>query len=272
MENMFDKLEEASVKLDEISKAKLGQYINKAATDSKEAALTGNDYVKKGQLNKASMYGKYVKKREKGISTAVKKLVKEDEEVELTMEESAAQLDEVSKTTLRNYTAKASETLKGRGRKSPKKIQRASNIELAKAKLSKILNKEYDKHEAEQNAKVEEVHSHFQKEAPKILATHGFTKIHSAKETSVYHKGHDNGHSTMVRIHHNPNHGEEASKYGSQSYGSKFSIHSTNGSGTLMGHNHTVHSGDVGEHKIKVVHGFHDAIIRATDAAKNERH
>lgn len=271
MDDLFDKLAEASEKLDELSKPLLGRYIKAAAGSGINNAMA---YAQKSaDVNTtAKDRGASLRKavnRSHGTAKAVDKLVKEDEEVELTMEESAAQLDEISKGTLRSYIGKASDSVGGRGRKSTKKIQRGNHIEVAKEKLSKIINKEYEKSAALHKTKVTAVHDHFQKEAPKILASHGFEKVHSANDRTNYHKGHENGHSTIVSIHNKPNGGDDDHD---GAYGSKFHIHSTNGSGTHMGHNHHVtHAGSLDDHKIRVVHGFHDSLIRSLDSVKNER-
>lgn len=251
---MFDKLTEASEKLDELSKGKLENYIDKVKGDKRKGNFTDPKHIYRAgdKLNK-------------GFS---KIHATEEVVVEPTIEEAAAQLDEVSKETLRSYIGKASDSVSGRGRKSVKKVKRVNHIDAAKEKLSKIINKEYEKSEAVHKTKIAAVHDHFQKEAPKILATHGFEKLHSANDRTNYHKGHENGHSTIVSIHHKPN----DSEYG-QDYGSKFHIHSTNGSGTHMGHNHHVtRAGSTEDHKIRVVHGFHDSLIRAVDSAKSDRY
>lgn len=193
---------------------------------------------------------------------ADKKLTKED----IDLVEAAQELQELSKDTLRSYSAKAAETIGGRGKKSQKKIKRASNIDLAKEKLSKILEKEHLAREKQHMAKVNEVHNHFQKEAVNILNKHGYTKVHSANEHSVYHKGHENGHSTVVRISHNPN------THPYDHWGAKYNVHSTNGSGTLNGHNHIVnHRDDLETNKAEAVHKFHSNIIDADKQGKELR-
>lgn len=176
-----------------------------------------------------------------------------------TLLESPQQLDELSKDTLRSYTSKASETLAGRGRKSAKKIKRQSSVELAKQKLHQILHKEFEAGEKKREKHAAGIQTHFLKEAPKVLANHGYSKLHSANGSDVYHKGHDNGHSSLVRI------SAPRSKY----EGTNFTIHSTNGSGTGMGHNHQIDHSDSHHNNVtKMMNSFEHTIIGHHDDHK----
>lgn len=181
-----------------------------------------------------------------------------------SIKEESENLEELSKETLRSYQSRAKSAIApgsfGKGRlsnfQSQTKSKRIAGLQAAKDKLHKIISKENDAREAKYKSKVEDVHNHFQKEAPKLLKSHGYTKLHTTNGHSVYHKPHESGHSTMVRISHNPN------KRDYDSYGSKFGVHSTSGSGTLMGHNHIVnHRDDADHHKRESVHNFASVLL-----------
>lgn len=226
--------------------------VNKAKLDAASANRNQSLFQRDNQHDKSKAEMKHTFKRFRGVDKAVDKLTKEDTD----LQEQADALYEISKKTLSSYTSKAEDSVAGRGRKSAKKLQRVSNIDLAKEKLSKILEKEHLAKEKKHAAKVDVVHNHFQKESKSLLAKHGYSKVHSAGDRAVYHKGHDNGHSTMIRINENPN------KHPHDSHGSKYSVHSTDGSGTIMGHNHTVnHRDDVETNKTEAVHKFHSNLI-----------
>ena len=82
--------------LDEVSKATLGRYINKAK-DSIDATSWKQGY-REAARKPLSSFEKKLTKRHKGISMAVKKLTKEE----------ADQIDELSKKTLGSYIGSAS--------------------------------------------------------------------------------------------------------------------------------------------------------------------
>ena len=91
--NMLDEEEQ----IDEISKAKLGRYINKAKDSIDMASYRQGEHhgdIGSPRYNKLE---KKLSKRHKGISTAVGKLTKED----------AEQIDEISSKTLFSYGKKA---------------------------------------------------------------------------------------------------------------------------------------------------------------------
>lgn len=113
-------VKEESEELDEISKATMGRYINKAKDSidmtsyrqghrDSRTAFSGNTEAGKAAERKLS-------KRHKGIETAVKKLTKED----------AEQIDEISKATLGSYIKKAS------GAEQPKNVMSPKNVPLTK--------------------------------------------------------------------------------------------------------------------------------------------
>ena len=107
------KNEEVEV-IDELSKATMGRYINKAATKMGSQGVTAG--LKIAADEKSSKNFKDMGKREKGIKLAVKKLTKEDVE----------QVDEISKATLGSYVKKAS------GAEQPKNVMSPKNVPLTK--------------------------------------------------------------------------------------------------------------------------------------------
>jgi hypothetical protein len=107
------KNEEVEV-IDELSKATMGRYINKAATKMGSQGVTAG--LKIAADEKSSKNFKDMGKREKGIARAVKKLTKEDVE----------QVDEISKATLGSYVKKAS------GAEQPKNVMSPKNVPLTK--------------------------------------------------------------------------------------------------------------------------------------------
>lgn len=85
--------------IDELSKATMGRYVNKAATKMGSQGVTAG--LKIAADEKSSKNFKDMGKREKGIKLAVKKLTKEDVE----------QIDELSNRTLGSYVKKAKKEL-----------------------------------------------------------------------------------------------------------------------------------------------------------------
>ena len=102
------------VQIDELSKATMGKYINKAATKMGSQGVTAG--LKIAADEKSSKNFKDMGKREKGIKLAVKKLTKED----------AEQIDELSKKTMGSYVKKAS------GAEQPKNVMSPKNVPLTK--------------------------------------------------------------------------------------------------------------------------------------------
>ena len=100
--------------VDELSKATMGRYVNKAATKMGSQGVTAG--LKIAADEKSSKNFKDMGKREKGIKLAVKKLTKEDVE----------QVDEISKATLGSYVKKAS------GAEQPKNVMSPKNVPLTK--------------------------------------------------------------------------------------------------------------------------------------------
>jgi hypothetical protein len=100
--------------IDELSKATMGRYINKAATKMGSQGVTAG--LKIAADEKSSKNFKDMGKREKGIKLAVSKLTKEDIE----------QVDEISKATLGSYVKKAS------GAEQPKNVMSPKNVPLTK--------------------------------------------------------------------------------------------------------------------------------------------
>lgn len=137
------------------------------------------------------------------------------EDADLVIED-VEDLSEVSKETLRAYTKKAEADpafAKKKGKPSKATVavraKRTAGIEAAKAKLQAIVKKESDAHMAEVAKHKKSLSAHFEKEAPKILAKHGYTKaaegIHGdhgdEKHVTTYIQGHDNGHVSTISIH-----------------------------------------------------------------------
>ena len=100
--------------VDELSKATMGRYVNKAATKMGSQGVTAG--LKIAADEKSSKNFKDMGKREKGIKLAVKKLTKEDVE----------QIDELSKKTMGSYVKKAS------GAEQPKNVMSPKNVPLTK--------------------------------------------------------------------------------------------------------------------------------------------
>jgi hypothetical protein len=96
IERQSKKTNEEVEELDEVSKATLGRYINKAK-DSIDATSWKQGY-REAARKPLSSFEKKLTKRHKGISMAVKKLTKEE----------ADQIDELSKKTLGSYIGSAS--------------------------------------------------------------------------------------------------------------------------------------------------------------------
>lgn len=113
MNAQTQKNEEVEV-IDELSKATMGRYVNKAATKMGSQGVTAG--LKIAADEKSSKNFKDMGKREKGIKLAVKKLTKEDVE----------QVDEISKATLGSYVKKAS------GAEQPKNVMSPKNVPLTK--------------------------------------------------------------------------------------------------------------------------------------------
>ena len=126
--------------VDEVSKATLGRYINKAK-DSVDLTAWRQGYKEAGAGNPSKQLEKKLSKRHKGIETAVKKLTKED----------AEQIDELSKGTMGRYINKAATKMGSQGvtaglkiaadEKSSKNFKdmgkREKGIKLAVSKLTK---------------------------------------------------------------------------------------------------------------------------------------
>lgn len=130
---------EAFEQIDEISKATMGRYINKAK-DSIDMASYRQGH-KEAHGSSSRPLEKKLSKRHKGIETAVKKLTKED----------AEQIDELSKGTMGRYINKAATKMGSQGvtaglkiaadEKSSKNFKdmgkREKGIKLAVSKLTK---------------------------------------------------------------------------------------------------------------------------------------
>ena len=126
--------------VDEVSKATLGRYINKAK-NSVDLTAWREGYKEAGAGNPSKQLEKKLSKRHKGIETAVKKLTKEESE----------QIDELSKGTMGRYINKAATKMGSQGvtaglkiaadEKSSKNFKdmgkREKGIKLAVSKLTK---------------------------------------------------------------------------------------------------------------------------------------
>jgi hypothetical protein len=96
-------VKEDAEELDEISKATMGRYINKAKDSIDTASYRQGHREALGGSSKP--LEKKLTKRHKGIETAVKKLTKEESE----------QIDELSKATMGSYINKAAERIGTKG-------------------------------------------------------------------------------------------------------------------------------------------------------------
>ena len=94
---------EESEQIDELSKATMGRYINRAKDSIDMASYRQGHKEAHGSSSKA--LEKKLTKRHKGISTAVNKLTKED----------AEQIDELSKATMGRYINKAADRMSTQG-------------------------------------------------------------------------------------------------------------------------------------------------------------
>lgn len=129
--------------------------------------------------------------------------------------EDVEDLNELSKDTLNSYTKKAQadpafEKKKGKPSKATVAVRakRTSGLEAAKAKLHAIAKKESEARAAEMAKHKANLGAHFEKEAPKILAKHGYKKVAEGihgdegyeKHVATYVKGHENGHVSTISI------------------------------------------------------------------------
>ena len=102
--------------IDEISKATMGRYINKAK-DSIDTNSWRQGHKEGSGMNPSGRLEKKLSKRHKGIETAVKKLTKEESE----------NLDELSKGTMGSYVNKAAERIGTQGVTAGLKIANDEN-------------------------------------------------------------------------------------------------------------------------------------------------
>ena len=97
---------EEAEQIDELSKATMGRYINKAATKMGSQGVTAG--LKIAADEKSSKNFKDMGKREKGIKLAVNKLTKEEQDFIDTLNDAdVEQIDELSGATLGSYVAKS---------------------------------------------------------------------------------------------------------------------------------------------------------------------
>jgi hypothetical protein len=116
---------EESEQIDELSKATMGRYINKAATKMGSQGVTAG--LKIAADEKSSKNFKDMGKREKGIKLAVNKLTKEEQDfIDSLNDADLEQIDELSKKTLGSYIKKAS------GAEKPKNVMDPKNVPLTK--------------------------------------------------------------------------------------------------------------------------------------------
>lgn len=116
---------EESENLEELSKATMGRYINKAATKMGSQGVTAG--LKIAADEKSSKNFKDMGKREKGIKLAVNKLTKEEQDfIDSLNDADIEQIDELSKKTLGSYIKKAS------GAEQPKNVMSPKNVPLTK--------------------------------------------------------------------------------------------------------------------------------------------
>ena len=97
---------EEAEQIDELSKATMGRYINKAATKMGSQGVTAG--LKIAADEKSSKNFKDMGKREKGIKLAVNKLTKEEQDfIDALNDTDVEQIDELSGATLGSYVAKS---------------------------------------------------------------------------------------------------------------------------------------------------------------------
>lgn len=288
--------EEEFEQLDELSKEKLGQYINRSLNDIRNAnrAIGRRDKGKHifGHLPNASAEDQEAhnanraeaKKREAGVRLATKKLTKEDFEEGIFSEDEIAallemeQLDELSKETLKSYIGKNNldpSRIKKRGPmpkdKAARLAKRDAGHVLANSKLAKIHKKETDAMFAK-HAEIQHASSaHFMKSAHEHLTKKGYT-FHGEHrhEGAVYSKYHPhNGVLNTFKV-----------KRGSGGFMSRPSIVHT----SIQGHSyygHSEHHNDVGLGDTEVQHkdisnGVHNYIDKSEHDshrdAENDHH
>lgn len=196
--------------------------------------------------------------------------------------EEVESLDELSKATLQSYSAKAKadpafDKKKGKPSKATVAVRakRTAGVEHAKAKLSAIISKEHEARSAEIKKHVNKLGDHFDKEAPKILAKHGFTKsaegVHGEeghqKHVSTWTKGHPNGHVSIISIH---------KKLGDSHFGGgKHDVRAVNSKGTSYS-SHTSHGfvydqKDADQHHTDMMPKFENHVIKVKNDTENHR-
>jgi hypothetical protein len=116
---------EESEQIDELSKATMGRYINKAATKIGTQGVTAGLKIAKDERSQKNF--DTIGKRERGIATAVNKLTKEEQDfIDSLNDTDIEQIDELSKGTLGSYIKKAS------GAEQPKNVMSPKNVPLTK--------------------------------------------------------------------------------------------------------------------------------------------
>lgn len=211
--------------------------------------------------------------------------VEEYDADDVALVEEVVDLQEISKETLQSYTAKAKadpafEKKKGKPSKTTVAIRakRTAGLENAKARLQAIVKKENEAHMEHAKKLSNKLDAHFEAEAPKILAKHGYEKIHSGTfkdpygegkdaHISTYVKKHDSGHVTMFAMHKKGDTGH----YGSSVHEAKAT--STKGS-SFSGH--TPHYGvfdDKGyeKHMTDMMPKFEQHVIHVKEHGDNNR-
>jgi hypothetical protein len=111
--------------IDELSKATMGRYINKAATKIGTQGVTAGLKIAKDERSQKNF--DTIGKRERGIATAVKKLTREEQDfIDSLNDADMEQIDELSKKTMGSYVKKAS------GAEQPKNVMSPKNVPLTK--------------------------------------------------------------------------------------------------------------------------------------------
>lgn len=175
----------------------------------------------------------------------------------------AEQIDELSKDTLKSYQAKATGskvfTQTKRGRKSAKDqktiAKRTSGLEKVKAKLEAIHKKEMEATNKHLGKLHDDLHNHFHKEAPKILAKHGYSKVADTEHRTTYVKPHDSGHISTVSI--------SKKNKGTYSYGPEYHLAATTHSyGQQNAHTGIYDEKDHANHKSTMMPKFEANVIQ----------
>jgi hypothetical protein len=206
-------VKEEAEELDEISKATMGRYINKAKDSIDTASYRQGHKEAHGSSSKT--LEKKLSKRHKGISTAVNKLTKEESE----------QIDELSKATMGRYINKAATKMGSQGvtaglkiaadEKSSKNFKdmgkREKGIKLAVSKLTK---EEQEFIDALNNEMFEEIEL---EEGQKPYVSHSRGGVGRSAEANVLNSKGETS-KTFTKKEHGPDYMKKANAHLKKNY------------------------------------------------------